>query len=114
MLYSVVDLQSLSEHLGATPYCKQSGVYILAVYFMYILISTHKDLYAQQQLAERDTEEEAIRVKLDDISEILAKKGYSISAGLYKQKLPASIPALIKQAEVLMFEDKKSHYATPR
>ena len=58
----------------------------------------------------RDTEMDIINGKLKDISEHLAEHGFHISAGICRQKVPVDIGGLFKQAEKLMYDDKRRYY----
>ena len=58
----------------------------------------------------RDTEMDIINGKLKDISKHLAEHGFHISAGICRQKVPVDIGGLFKQAEKLMYDDKKRYY----
>ena len=58
----------------------------------------------------RDTEMDIINGRLKDISEHLAEHGFHISAGICRQKVPVDIGGLFKQAEKLMYDDKRRYY----
>ncbi|MGN0575336.1 MAG: diguanylate cyclase domain-containing protein [Ruminococcus sp.] len=57
-----------------------------------------------------DSDENSVKRKLEQISEYLTECGYHISIGMYKQTTPVNIDELIKEAEKLMYDDKKEYY----
>lgn len=57
-----------------------------------------------------DAAQEAVEKKLAQINTHLSERGYHVSIGICREDVPVGMNRLIKQAETLMYEEKRRYY----
>ena len=57
-----------------------------------------------------DAAQEAVEKKLTQINTHLSEQGYHVSIGICREEVPVGMNCLIKQAETLMYEEKRRYY----